>query len=268
MVKKPAAQFSEAEIKGMGQGISFPYDLLENVLKRFVDTKGQVFYAKIKGDNDLETYVRALGLAELGPDKFPVFQVLIDEDKPEKGTQPDNSAELAFWINAYNALRIKAIADAYPINALTQIKTLETEKTRVIAGQNYSFAELRAKIGAMDKRALFVLMSGDATGPAAPQLAARYLGLGRQMNIATRAFINDPTRVAPLDRISNKVVVSPYLQEVDAFFKPKNARRKWDGVRDVLAGYTTGANRNALRTGDASVEFMRPNAKINEQLSN
>lgn len=266
-IKKPAAQLSPAEIKNLGQGISFPYDLLENVLKRFVDAKGNVAYARAKGDNDLEIYVRAVALAELGAEKFPVFQSLVDEEKPEKGTKPDDSAELAFWINAYNALRIKAIADAYPVNSLTQIKGLETDKTRVVGGQSYSFAELRAKIGAFDGRALFVLMSGDGSGPSAPQLAARYLGLGKQMNIATRAFVNDPTRVEPLNRLANKVVVSPYLQEVDAFFKAPTARRKWDGVRDVLAGYTTGANKNALRTGDANVEFLRPNAKVNEQLN-
>ena len=267
VVKTPVANLSDDQIRSFGQGIAFPYGIFESVLTRFVDKKGDVFYAKVKGDNDLETYVRALSLADIGPNAFPVFQTPVDPDKPEKGMMDDKSAELAFWINAYNALRIKAIADAYPINSLAQIKGLDTEKTRNVAGTNYSFGELRAKIAGFDKRAIFALMSGDGSGPRAPQLAARFSGLGVQLNQVTRAFINDISRVMPLDRIANKIVVSPYLQEVDAYWKPKNQRRKWDGIRDVLAGYTTNVTKNALRVGDEGVEFMQADSKINEQLS-
>jgi len=49
----------------------------------------------------------------------------------------------AFWVNAYNALFLKAIVDAYPIGSVNDIKDLDTAKTRVVAGKPYSFAEMR-----------------------------------------------------------------------------------------------------------------------------
>lgn len=261
---KPAAQYSDAELKAMGTGVAFPYELLDGFLKRYVDKSGGVYYLKARGDNDLDTFVRALAIADLG--QFPVFTTKVDPALPAKGTFQDHSAELTFWVNAYNGLRLKAIADRYPNLSPTIFKQLDSAKNQTVAGQTYSFVELRQKIGKMDPRALFALMGGTKDAPSAPITVYRYSRLGQQLNQTVRAFINDQTKVATPDRLANSVEVSPFLTEVDPFFKPAGTRRKYAGIRQLLSTYSSNSgSRGYFTTGEYAVNFSLANDKINEQ---
>lgn len=262
---KPAAQYSDAELRAMGTGVAFPYELLDGVLKRYVDKGGNVYYLKAKGDNDLDTFVRAVAIADLG--QFPVFTTPVDLKDATKGMMPDRSPETPFWINSYNALRLKAIADRYPGISNTQLKQLDTAKNLTVAGQTYSFALLRQKIAAMDPRALFALMSGIKDGPSASIAVYRYSGLGQQLNLAVQGFVNDQTKVAAPDRLTSSVEVSPFLAEVDPFFKPRGSRRKNAGVREVLSTYSkSGASRGYFATSEYTIKFSLADNKLNEQI--
>jgi hypothetical protein len=265
-VSRPAASLSEDDLRNLGQGIAFPYELLDRVLAANVNKEGAVFYAKIKNNNDLETFVRAVAIADLT--KFPQWMVPPDPADPTAKEKPDQTPELAFWINAYNGLFIKAIADAYPINSPGQISGLDSAKTRVVAGKNYSFAELRKKIASIDARALFALPDGTNSGPRAASSVYRYVGLSSRINDAIRAFINDVTRVQPPQRLQSTVQVSPWLMEVDGFLKPQASRRKWEGIRTILGSYTTrDGDQRYFNSGDYQINFMLPDRSLNEQLS-
>lgn len=262
---KPAAQYSDQELKAMGTGIGFPYELLQGVLKRYVDSKGGVYYLKARGDNDLATFVRAVAIVDLG--QFPVFTTPVDVKNAAKGMMPDHSAELTFWINAYNGLRLQAIADRYPGISATQLKQLDAAKTQVVAGQTYSFAQLRQKIGGMDPRALFALMSGTKDGPSAPLSVYRYSSLNQLLTLAVQGFVNDQNKVSPPNRLSNSVEASPFLAEVDPYFKPRGSRRKNSGIREVLSTYTrSGSSRGYFATGDYTVNFSLGDNQLNEQI--
>lgn len=265
VAKKKAADYTDEELKQMGTGVAFPYELLDSVLRRFVSGKGAMYYLKAKDDNDLNTFARAVAIADL--EQFPIFTAPVDRNDPTKGTGSDRSAELTFWINAYNGLRIKAITDRYPISSVVGLKDFDTAKTQVIAGKNYSFAQLREKIGTMDPRALFAITSGTQDGPSVPTSVFRFSNLSGQLDQAVKAFVNDPNKVGPPDRLANKVEVSPYLQEVDPFFKSKSSRRKFEGIHQLLGGYSNVPNaRNYFVTGDYTIKFSLTNGKLNEQL--
>ncbi|RYG70866.1 DUF547 domain-containing protein [bacterium] len=258
-----AANMSEADIKALGEGIAFPYEKLDSVLRETVDKEGNVFYSKIKGRNDLETFVRAVAIADLT--KFPKWMVPSDPKDPKSKEKPDQFPELAFYINAYNGLFLKAVGDEYPIRSLGDIKGLDTEKTRVVAGQSYSFADLRRKIAEIDPRALFCLPDGTNAGPRASSGVFRYTGLDQQLNAAISSFVNDVTRVTPPVRLENKVSVSPWMQTVDEYFGTKGGRSKWNGIKSLLVSYTTrNSDQGYLSAGDYQVAFLPADKSVNE----
>lgn len=266
VAKKKAAEYTDEELRALGTGITFPYELLDSVLHRFVSDKGEMYYLKVKDDNDLNTFVRALAVTDLNG--FPMFTKLKDPEDATKGLVPDMSYELMFWINAYNGLRIKAISDRYPVSSIVGLKDFDTEKTHVIAGKNYSFAELRQKIGKMDPRALFGMVYGTVDGPSTPISVFRASGLNQQLDLAAKSFVNDPSKVGVPDRLANKVEVSPFLQEVNTYFQPGTSRRKFEGIHQVLATYSTnGAARNYFVTADYTINFSLANNKLNEQIN-
>ncbi len=262
-----ADQFTDEQVKALGQGPAFPYTLLENALsgsdnkEPAVNEKGAVNYNKLQLNQDLALFNRAVGLADLS--QFPVFK-----DKDEDGKEViDNKSELAFWINAYNGLFLKAIAVAYPVKQISQIKDLQTAK-RLVGGKTYTFPEMRTKIASLDARALFTLVDGTVYGPRVPKAAYRYVGLGAQMNNAIRAFITDPIRVPVPDRLGKTVLVSPWMETIDPFFKRGANKRKWSGVENILTAYATSSSlKNYYGAGDYEVRFFPANDTINDTLN-
>ncbi|BCM92231.1 hypothetical protein IAD21_04110 [Abditibacteriota bacterium] len=267
VAQKKAPEYTDAELRAMGTGVAFPYELLDVVLHRYVSGKGQMYYLKAKDDNDLNTFARAVAIADLG--QFPTFTMPKDPKDLTLGTYQDSSAELTFWINAYNGLRIKAIADLYPIPSILTVKDFETQKTQTVAGKKYSFTELRDKIGNMDPRALFAITNGTVDGPTVPLSVFRFSRLSGQLDLAVKSFVNDPNKVSTPDRLSNKVQASPYLKEVDPYFKKSNSsRRKFEGIRQVLGTYSASSvSQNYFITGEYTVDFTLANGKLNEQIS-
>lgn len=266
IAQKKAADYTDDQLRAMGTGVAFPYELLDVVLRRYVSPKGEMYFLKAKGDNDLDTFARAVAAADLG--QFPVFTMPVDRENPNKGTFQDSSAELTFWINAYNGLRLKAICDVYPVSSLATVKEFDTAKSQTVAGKKYSFADLRDKIGKMDPRALFAITTGTEDGPTIPVSVFRFSRLSDQLELAVKSFINDPNKVSTPDRLANKVQVSPYLKEVDAYFTAKSSRRKFEGVRQVLGSYSASSvSRNYFVTGEYTINFTPGNDKLNEQIS-
>jgi hypothetical protein len=261
-VERNADQYSDDEVRRLGQGPAFPYTLLESALSVAVDEKGAVNYNRLQLNQNLALFVRAVGLADLK--QFPVFKYRDDEGREII----DNKSELTFWINAYNGLFLKAVATGYPVKQISQIKDLQTAKTRVVGGKSYTFPELREKIAGYDVRALFALIDGTVYGPRAPKAAYRYVGLGSQLNATITNFISDPIRVPVPDRIGKSITVSPWLQTIDPYFKKGADKGKWLGLRNVLTAYsTTTSSKNYYGSGDYEVRFFPANDTINDHLN-
>jgi hypothetical protein len=246
--------------------------LYDAALAKRIDKEGNLAYIKIKGDAGLDAFVAALPSVDVS--KFPVFEIKEEEGKEERRVKKDapveprldRSWELAFWINAHNALAIKAIADAYPVNSVDEIKDFDTRVYRV-AGGDYTLPQIRAKAAQMDKRALFAMTDGTLSGPRLAPRAVRAFGLNGTLESSVVAYVNDP-RMVELSRIQNKVAVNPFLMSVDEAWKPVVARRKWDGIRALLAAYTNQrANQSYFTTNEYQVLFSPTNRKLNATAS-
>ena len=81
----------------------FSHELFNQVLQEHVNKKGQVNYTKLKANPEkLERYLDLLAVAN------PM--------------ELSYNAQLAFWVNAYNALVIKGVIDHYPTTSVRKVK--------------------------------------------------------------------------------------------------------------------------------------------------
>src|SRR5438046_559302 len=89
-----------AAITGQAAGEEkFDHTPLEHVLHKFVNENGYVNYTGLKADRaELDSYVAAL--ERTSPENTPALF-------------PDRASQLAYWINAYNALVLQAVINNY-----------------------------------------------------------------------------------------------------------------------------------------------------------
>jgi hypothetical protein len=246
------------------QGILFPYSLLDEALSGNVDDHGNINYFQIKNDPSMAQFIDAISSADLT--LFPTFNVDVTDPKTGKVTKTiiDHSAELVFWINAYNGLLIHTIAQQYPIKSIDNIKNFDTAKTHVVAGEKYSFEELREKIEKLDPRALFTLISGTKGGVLPARDAYRFTNLNANLDAAVRAFINDPNNIS-VNRIQNTVSVNEYFKQFNKAFILKKSRRKWGGIRYLISAYMdNGSDQRYLTNSEYELEFTVVSHELND----
>lgn len=248
------------------QGILFPYSLLDVALNGKVDRDGHVNYLALQNNEALKLFIQAVATADIA--KFPVLtrrtKVIDKLGREEEKETPDRSAELVFWINAYNAHILNTITQAYPVSSPDNIPDFDTAKTRRVAGKDYSFAELRKKIVALEPRALFALTDGTLGGPMLKQTAYRLTGLDDILDQNISYFVSNPNNVQLL--VINKLAnVSSLLQEADPLFTTSRTQKNWAGVRRLLADYSVvGSNkRYFVNNPDVEIKFVRPQRALN-----
>ncbi len=161
----------------------FDTSAFARVLEEYVTADGQVRYAALKQDSrDLEAFVRQL--AALSPDNSPA-------------RFPTPTAQMAYWINAYNAFVLHAVAEAHPIDSVRDLKfgfgLLFFKRDKFVAGgKKYSLDDIEHGIlrrRFADPRIHFALNCASASCPRLwpePFEAAR---LDAQLDQAARAFI-------------------------------------------------------------------------------
>lgn len=248
----------ESKTVKFNQGALFPHTLLDRALTKAVNNTGEVSYSDLKGDADLDLYIQAIATADLAS-----FPVLKKKDEATGKIIEDHNFELVFWINAFNATVLKAIADVYPISNVSEIKNFDTAKTHPIAGGMWSLHDVREKIAKMEPRALFALSDGTRGGPMIAPMAYRYSTLNSSLERAAQTFVSDMRNVT-LTRIQNKVVLSDYFKGLNEYFSKKNDRKRYDGVRTLLATYSAkGGDRNYFTTSDYSIDFVAASKALN-----
>ena len=90
-------------LPGLHAARSVDHALFSTVLRDHV-IAGRVDYAALKTDSRLADYLAQFAVVD-------------------PATLPDESARLAYWINAYNAFTLKLVADAYPVKSIHDLGT-------------------------------------------------------------------------------------------------------------------------------------------------
>lgn len=224
-----------------GESNGFDFVPLDRLLGRFVDSRGWVDYAGIKAEPS-ELRRQLASLRKISPESHP-------------GMFPEREDRLAYWINAYNALVIAGVVNAYPA---TSVKDIHPQPGffkvfHVVGGKSLSLDDIehnivRKRFG--DPRIHAALNCAAASCPRLRPEAYRPDRLDSQLDVAVRDFIRDPQHVS-IDRESRTLALSKILDWFEGDFtgwykrthKVKDAR-----ITDYLIIHLGEKDRTFLRS--------------------
>jgi hypothetical protein len=223
------------------------------ILAAYVDDEGLVDYAGLstRGRADLEEFMQ--GLAAVDP-----------------GGMPNEAAQIAFWINAYNATVLWQVVEAYPLESVRDVGALWGlvggffKQENVIAGEARSLDDIEHGIlrsNYADARIHWALVCG-AFG--CPRLLRRpYLAADLDSVLTAQAFeFVAQDRGLRLDRNGNTLHLSRYFDWYAEDFEAES-----DSVTDYLLRYVEDDVADYLRRNrDAiTIQFMDYDWTLNDQ---
>ncbi len=250
---------------------AFSYEAYSAVLSARVDPNGMVDYDALKADAErLNRFARELGWLET-----------------ETYEQWDQPTRIALWLNAYNALTLKAIVDNYPIkpgvltslafpaNSIRQIPGVWDRLTFRVMGTDRTLDQIEHQVLRKrfnEPRIHMALVCAAKGCPPLRREPYRGESLGRQLNDQTRRFLADPTKFR-IDRENDVVHLSSIFKwfgkDFVASYKPD--RGFGDGseaqraVLAFIARYSNDRDATTLRDGEYRVSYLPYDWSLNEQ---
>lgn len=199
-------------ISRAGEGLVFDPSLYGKTLQAYL-ADGKVDYGSLqKHREDLDAYVRSLG----------------EFSKKDYESMSSNE-QIAFWINAYNAITLKVIVDHYPLkrrgiiglafpsNSIRQIPGVWDRKVLEIFGEKLSLNQIEHQILRKEFREPRVHFALVCASRGCPVLRSEpYQGdkLDTQLNEQVRGFLDD-TKKARYDEATNTL----YLSRIFKWFR-------------------------------------------------
>ena len=239
----------------------FDHTPLDRVLKTYVNVIGEVDYAALKKNStDLDRYVETL--AATSPANRPHLF-------------PTREDRLAYWLNAYNALVLHAVAARYPVKSVRNMGFLYSffwRRKFVAGGQRMTLRHLenqmiRKQFG--EPRTHFVLVCASLSCPFLLRQVLVGHALEQQLEAAARRFVNQ-RRNFIIDATSNRVYLSglyhlsDYEKEFRRYARKQNPRRKVT-LLDYLRLYLKPGNLRALNAlKKPKIKFFRYDWSIND----
>jgi hypothetical protein len=184
-------------IPGVSAG-TFDHSKLDQALKKYVDDKGLVDYNSIAKDRGFSEYMESLQTARV------------------EGFSRDG--QLAFWINAYNAVTIdkvikkkpkKSVRETFIPGVWTATKFF-TSREHIVAGKRLSQDDIEHEIlrkQFKDPRIHFAIICASMGCPPLPRIAYTEGNVQTRLEEETRKYLNSP-RGTRIDRPENTLHVS------------------------------------------------------------
>lgn len=219
--------------------------LFDEVLQAHVNAEGQVDYAGLKAHPEkLEAYLDMLAVTDPAALSY--------------------NEQLAFWLNAYNALVIKAVVDRYPTTSVRSIKPFGGFFYRLkfqVAGKPYTLNEIehdviRAEF--VDARVHFALVCASVGCPVLENRAFFADTLEERLETVTFNFVANPEKVR-LERGARRIYLSKIFKWYAADFTEGYA-----GVTDFLADYLPLDDAAFLETEEVELHYLDYDWTLND----
>ena len=177
---------------------TFDHSKFDLVLKQYVDDKGLVDYNSIAKDRGFSEYMQSLQKAKV--EEF------------------SRDGQLAFWINAYNAVTIdkvikkkpkKSVRETFIPGVWTGTKFF-TSREHIVAGKRLSQDDIENEIlrkQFQDPRIHFAIICASMGCPPLPRIAYTEENVQTRLEEETRKYLNSP-RGTRIDRTANTLHVS------------------------------------------------------------
>jgi len=252
-------------------GRAFDYEGFSATLGKNVDDNGMVGYKTLKADRKaLDKFAAAVGALP-----------------PEVYNGWTEAEKIAFWINAYNGLTLKAIIDHYPIepsfiaslrfpkNSIRQIPGVwDKLKFRVMGGEmtldEIEHSRLRRDFN--EPRIHVALVCAAMGCP--PLRDEPFTGekLDGQLDDQTTRFLSDPEKFR-IDRSKGRVYLSPIFKWFGGdFAKSYGTDAKFAGhgeseraVLSFIGAYLSESDAEYLSKGDYDIEYLDYDWSLNER---
>jgi hypothetical protein len=177
---------------------TFDHSKFDQALKKYVDNNGLVDYNSIAKDRRFTEYMQSLQRARVG--------------------EFSRDGQLAFWINAYNAVTIdkvikkkpkKSVRETFVPGVWTSTKFF-TSREHIVAGKRLSQDDIEHEIlrkQFKDPRIHFVIICASMGCPPLPRIAYTEENVQARLEEETRKYLNSP-RGTRIDRAENTLHVS------------------------------------------------------------
>lgn len=246
------------------------YTLYDRVLKTHVDADGYVDYQGLKNHPDeLNAFVRQLAQ--------------VDENTLK--SSPERS-QIAFWLNAYNALTLKLIVDHYPIKAsffrslvypkqsIRQIAGAWDKITFTVAGKPYTLDHIEHQIlrkRFKEPRIHMALVCAARGCPPLRQEAYRGPRLDEQLDDQTRRFLQNPQKFR-IDKPHRVVYLSSIFKWFGSDFIPvygttskfQDFKPEERAVLNFISQYVTDDVRAFLLEGRFHLKYLKYDWTLND----
>ena len=219
----------------------FDHSAWDRILQQHVTDAGRVDYAALQKDPaELNAYVAAI--AARSPASHPA-------------DFPTREAQLAYWINAYNALVVHGVVEAWPVKSVRDIGALPYSffwrKKFTAGGRKYTLNGiediLRKQLA--EPRVHFVLVCAANSCPLLERQAFTAANVEALLEKNVRAFINE-ARNLRIDKVQNRVTVARiftfYKGDFEAYIRAQVANSSGHATLAYIRLYASDANRRAL----------------------
>ncbi len=229
-----------AMMAGTACAQEFDYSPWDRVLKKYVTEMGRVDYAALEADSgDLDRYVTTI--AARSPVSHP--QVF-----------PTRESQLAYWINAYNALVMKAVVANWPtksVRSLGKLYSFFWARKFVAGGKEYTLNNIEdiLRKNLVDPRIHFAIVCASNSCPRLQREAYTPENTERLLEEAARFYINEP-RNLKIDAANNRVtlpnILGHYHEDFENYVRAHNAGATGHPQVDYIRLYANPSNRALL----------------------
>ncbi|MFP4599625.1 MAG: DUF547 domain-containing protein [Persicimonas sp.] len=212
------------------------------LLEKYVDANGQVDYA---------------AWHESKKDRARL-DAFLDEVAKAKPDTRSKKAQLAFYINAYNAVVLDSVLDKWPVKSVMKEDGFFKKQEHTVADKKLTLDALKHKLirpRFKEPRIHFVLVCAAKSCPRLRQTPMTEKNLEASLEAAAKEFIPKATKVS-----GKKVTTSQLFNWFSDDFKAAEG-----SVEAYLAKYVDGKAKKVLESGEAKVEFSEYDWAINEQ---
>lgn len=241
------------------------------VLQEFVNQEGLVNYRDLKADPQrLQDFLQTM--VQLRPEDYQDWQV------PQ---------QIAFWINAYNSLTLKAIIDNYPIkaslwrslrfprNSIRQIPGVWTDLRFPVMGRRMTLDEIEHGILRQQFNEPRIHMALVCAAMGCPPLRTEpFLGekLNDQLNDQARRFLANPKKFK-IDRDGGQVYLSPIFKWFgEDFIRTYGTNAGFSrfqpeerAVLNFIQNYLSSGDQEYLFKGNYAISYLGYDWSLNER---
>lgn len=184
----------------------------------------------------------------------------------EPKTFQTDAERFAFWVNAYNLLAIKAVVDQYPTKSIRDggslFRSIWKKKVGTVAAKEYALDDIEHGILRKEfqqPRVHFAIVCASLSCPdlrTEPYVAER---LNSQLDDATRAFLENPTKGLTLGAQGKRISVSRIFKWFPEDFEPVG------GVANFIRGSVDPGLANRVRElSDSNLSYLNYDWSLND----